>query len=332
MCGIDRYPMRQSNLWQQISPSPRVRVISDNDYSGDPDGLVQLAHHLLSPSVLTTAIIATRLRPNDGWGSSRDSIEEAVECAERIVELCHLPTNPKIFRGASHSLPDRSTPIESEGAREIIREAMRDDTDLPLYIVCGASLTEIASAWLLEPRIADRLTVVWIGGHEHEGLAVPPPGGSDMEYNLHVDPIAGQVLFNDSNLKLWQVPRDSYRSVIASFAELHERMSLAGELGAHLFGALSSVAKRLMAEGYNPGETYVLGDSPLVLLTALQTTFEPDASSSEFFEVKAPLITDSGLYEQNPNGRTIRVFRRLDNRVLLEDLYSKLSGLARQYS
>lgn len=28
---------------------PRSRVIVDNGFSGDPDDLVQLAHHLLSP-------------------------------------------------------------------------------------------------------------------------------------------------------------------------------------------------------------------------------------------------------------------------------------------
>lgn len=31
--------------------SPRMRVVIDNDYSGDPDGLLQLLHHALSPSV-----------------------------------------------------------------------------------------------------------------------------------------------------------------------------------------------------------------------------------------------------------------------------------------
>ena len=29
---------------------PRSRVILDNDYAGDPDGLFQTAHHLLSPT------------------------------------------------------------------------------------------------------------------------------------------------------------------------------------------------------------------------------------------------------------------------------------------
>ena len=31
--------------------SPRMRVVIDNNYSGDPDGLLQLLHHALSPSV-----------------------------------------------------------------------------------------------------------------------------------------------------------------------------------------------------------------------------------------------------------------------------------------
>ena len=38
-------------------PCPRIRVITDNDYSGDPDGLVQLAHLLLSPSVDIRAVV-----------------------------------------------------------------------------------------------------------------------------------------------------------------------------------------------------------------------------------------------------------------------------------
>jgi hypothetical protein len=32
-------------------PRTRVRVIIDNDFSGDPDDLFQLAHHVLSLSV-----------------------------------------------------------------------------------------------------------------------------------------------------------------------------------------------------------------------------------------------------------------------------------------
>jgi purine nucleosidase len=182
----------------------------------------------------------------------------------------------------------------------------------------------VASAWLIEPRIAERLTVIWIGGHEHDGLAEPPPGGSDMEYNLHIDPIAGQVVFNDSDLRIWQVPRNMYRTVIASRAELLVRMRPHGDLGRYLFDALAEVVQKVVALGMHLGETYVLGDSPLVLLTALVTAFEPGTASSFHVTRPCPRIADTGLYEPDPEGRPLRIYTQLDNRTLLEDLYAKL--------
>ena len=46
---------------------PAVRVIVDNDFAGDPDDLVQLAHHLMCPSVTVRAVISSHLRPGDGF-------------------------------------------------------------------------------------------------------------------------------------------------------------------------------------------------------------------------------------------------------------------------
>ena len=304
--------------------SPRVRVISDNDYSGDPDGLVQLAQHLLSPSVDVRLVIGSHLRVGDSFDPSGKSAEMAAISAAKIAEWCGR-SGVCVIAGTNDALLDRTTPIASDAAKAIVAEAMRDDTDLPLFVTCGAGLTEIASAWLLEPRIAQRLTLIWIGGHEHEGLAEPPPGGTDMEYNLGIDPVAGQVVFNDSDLRIWQVPRDMYRTVIASQAELLLRMRPHGELGRHLFDALAGVVEMVSTKfGIRMGETYVLGDSPLVLLTALWTAFEPGPASSFHVTIRCPNIADSGLYEPNPNGRPLRVYTQLDNRALLEDLYAKL--------
>jgi hypothetical protein len=43
-----------------------MRVIVDNDFSGDPDGLFQMAHLLLSPSVDIRGIIGSHLSVKDG--------------------------------------------------------------------------------------------------------------------------------------------------------------------------------------------------------------------------------------------------------------------------
>ena len=74
------------------------------------------------------------------------------------------------------------------------------------------------------------------------------------------------------------------------------------------------------------GETYVLGDNPLVLLSALQTPWEADPASSESIRVPAPRIDDEGNYQIDPKGRHIRVFRKLDTRLLLEDFFAKAAG------
>ena len=317
----------------------RVRMICDNDYAGDPDGLVQLAHHLLSPSVDVRAVIASHLGPDDAFDPSGRSAEHGAVAARRIAELAGR-ADVAILAGAERALSGRAAPARgedpgagageappSEGARAIIAEALRDDPR-PLYVACGGGLTEIASAWLAQPRIAQLITaVVWIGGAEHHlpgvGSVPAPPGAAGPEYNTGIDLHAAQVVF-DSDLPLWQVPRDAYRRLLVSSAELETRMRPAGALGAHLTEALDD-ARRLMAGlGQDLGETYALGDTPLVLLTALQSAFQPDTSSSEHTLVPAPRIGDDGGYLARPDGRPIRVYRRLDARLAVEDLFAKL--------
>jgi len=202
-----------------------------------------------------------------------------------------------------------------------VQEALHDDTETPLYVLCGGGLTNIASAYLLDPRIASRLHLVWIGGPEHAGLASPPPGAGRVEYNLSIDRLAAQVVFNVSTIPLWQVPRDAYRQALVSTAELSARIDARAPLGAFLLGRLDDLLQR--AKG-SLGETYVLGDNPLVLLSALQSSWERDPASSRYVERPAPLVNNAGAFEPNPAGRTIRVYTTLDTRLMFEDLYAKI--------
>lgn len=302
----------------------RFRVISDNDYAGDPDGLFQLAHHLLSPSVEVRAVIGSHLAVGDPFDPSGRSAANGAAAATTVLELLGLVGQVPVITGSELPLVSHSEPQRSAAAEAIVAEAMRDDTDLPLFVVLGAGLTELASAYLIEPGIADRLTAVWIGGPEHTDLgAVPPPNAMPIEYNLNIDLLAGQVIF-DSPIPLWQVPRNAYRECIASMSELILRVRGRGELGAHLYQTLIDVFELVAPHGLNMGEVYVLGDSPLVLLTALQTGFEPDPASSAYAVVPRPRLDDHGGYVANPDGAPIRVYSGLDVRLMLDDLYAKL--------
>lgn len=301
--------------------TPRMRVIVDNDFSGDPDGLFQLAHLLLSPAADTRAIIGSHLGVNDFLDSSHQQAANAVKKANELIAVMGLSNPPPVLRGSETAMPDDQTPVKSEGVDFIIKEALRTDTKLPLYVVCGAGLTEIASALLSHPEIADKLTLVWIGGPEYGGLAYPPPRGSKIEYNLNIDMAAARAVFNRTEVKIWQVPRNAYRQPLISFAELVLHVKSSGKTGEWLYQELINVMKKLG----RVGETYILGDSPLVLLTALQSYFEPDPSSSEYLLRDSPLINSSGQYEINPSGRKIRVYSRLDTGLMFRDFYAKLA-------
>jgi len=312
------------DIWAAPRLPPRVRVMSDNDYAGDPDGLVQLAHLLLSPTVDVRAVIGSHLRPHDPLDPSPDVAEKAARIARQVAGLAGREGQVPIIAGSNVGLADGNTPIASAAARAIVAEAMREDAKLPLYVTCGAGLTEIASAWLIEPRIAGRLTLVWIGGPEYPDLAPPPPGAEEMEYNLAIDPIAARVVFNDSDLDIWQVPRNLYRTAIASRSELMLRLRSRGELGRFLFGRISRVIGLIAQYGFASSETYILGDSPLVLLTALQTPFQPAPASCAYVTRPCPRLSARGRYEDAPTGRPIRVYTSLDTRLLFEDLFAKL--------
>ena len=302
---------------------PRIRVISDNDYSGDPDGLFQLAHLLLSPSADIRLVIGSHLRPGDPFDPSTVTADNAKAEADKIIELVGLAGRVRTVAGSNSGLVDRATPIATDAARAIVDEAM-SDSELPLFVTLGGGLTELASAYLIEPRIADRLTAVWIGGPEHPGLGTPPPDpDGPSEYNTRIDIAAAQVVF-DSPIPLWQVPRNAYRQAVVSTAELDVRVRPCGRIGGHLVGALDRGTERWWKSGQNLGETYILGDNPLVLLTALQTAFQPDPASSDHLELPAPALDDHGDYVPRPGGRPMRVYARLDARLMFEDLYAKL--------
>lgn len=310
------------------APRPRMRVISDNDYSGDPDGLFQLAHHLLCRSIAMPLVVGSHLVGNSAWDTSR---QQATDAANKVRELlgvmgpAALPTT--VLAGAERAIPAREAWKPSPATAAVVREAMRSDTDLPLYYVAGASLTEIALAWLAEPRIGKRLRLVWIGGNEHDGMAEPPPGPREPEFNFGLDPVAAKVIFDESDIEVWQVPRNAYRQMLFSVAELAE-LAETGPIGAWLKGridALDAMLARLpIGNRFRMGETIILGDSPLVTLTALQTPFQPDAASSSYRTIPTPRINPDGSYSARFDGRPMRVYSMIDAGATLRDMMARL--------
>jgi len=282
-----------------------ARVITNTDAKNEADDQFAIVQTMLSPKFDNVGFIAAHF----GNRRTDHSMEESYAELEKIFDIMKFDKTGMIYRGGTHALPDENTPVDSEGARLIIKEAMSDDPR-PLYVTFFGPLTDLASAYLMEPRIAGRLIAIWIGGGQY------PVGGT--EFNLSNDINAANVIMK-SKIELWQVPKNAYEMMTVSLAELQTKVRPRGEIGRYLFDQL---CEHLMEEGprksaFRTGEAWVLGDNPAVGLILFESRFQ-------FDWMPAPEFTSDMRYIHTGRNRSIRVYNKVENRFILEDLFAKL--------
>lgn len=287
--------------FRAIPQRPSARVIVDNDFAGDPDGLVALAHQLLTPKTRTVLITSSALNPKlTDPAIAGKTAAAGKDIAEELMRQARLVAPPPVFAG-TEDLGNSKAPA-SKAALAIVAEAMRDDP-LPLFFTCGGPLTNLAAALRIEPRIAQRMTVVWIGGGSY-------PNGN-WEYNLATDVAAAQEVVERSAVPLWQIPQAAYRQMQASVAELGDQLRPISPFGAWLYDRFTTPPAFI-----NVGGSWPLGDSPTVLLTAISP------ESSTFIDRTARRINADGTYGAEIAGRTVRVYETLDARLTFADFYA----------
>lgn len=294
-----------------------IRVIADTDCSCECDDQFCIAHMLMTPRFDMRGIIAAHY-------AEPDSEQKSYEEIRRVMNLMDVEDSGiKVLHGAKQAMVDIHTPVDSEGARFIVEEAMKDD-DRPLFICGQAACTNIASAYLMEPRIARKVVVIWIGGRPY------PEGG--FEFNQNNDLNAARVLFQ-SDLELWQVPFNVYTVMKVSFFEMLNHVYPCGKIGEYLvkhtmevsggisdnvIGSRGSDMSKGAAITSFGGELWSLGDSVCVGLMMNNTL-------GRFHMEKAPDELDNrGFYKwSGRKKREIRVYDTIDNRFIIQDMLEK---------
>ncbi|MBQ4580143.1 MAG: nucleoside hydrolase [Clostridia bacterium] len=297
--------MIYSNYKFHVPFEKQVRVITNTDAKNEADDQFAIVQTLLSPKLDNVGFIAAH------YGTKHsDGMERSYRELETIFDKMGFNKEGMLYHGAPHAIPNTKTPIDSEGAQLIICEAMKDDPR-PLYITFLGPLTDMACALLLEPKIASRCTVIWIGGGPY------PHGG--IEFNQDNDINAVNVVFR-SKVPVWQVPKNVYEMMAVSLAELEHRVRPCGAIGEYLCDQLDQHAFEdgPRQSDFRSGETWVLGDNPTVGLLLYEHRFE-------FDWVNAPLVTHDSTYVPDVRNRPIRAYRHIDSRLILEDMYAKLA-------
>lgn len=293
-------PTPRDASMRRIPQRAAARVIVDNDFAGDPDALFALAHHLLAPAARTALVTTSGVNAEFAKRTGQvKTVLDAREIARDLIRRLGLPDAPSVVAGAE---PGDERP--SDAARAIVAEALREDP-LPLYLACGGPLTNVAAALRLDPGIARRMTLIWIGGGAY-------PDGA-WEYNLVTDLAAARHVVEDTTVPLWQVPQSTYRQMQYSIAEMEADLRPISPFTRWLYDHFTTPPDFAQVGG-----TWPMGDSPPVLFTALST------ESSRYVDRAARRLLPDGRYGEELSGRSVRVWESVDARLVFADFLARL--------
>ncbi|MGI6173983.1 MAG: nucleoside hydrolase [Christensenellales bacterium] len=168
------------------APAGHIDMVLDTDAYNEIDDQFAISLAIRSKEKLTVKALCAApfwnprsVGPEDGMEKSYDEILKLLRLAGEDVP---------VYRGSKEYLPNEDTPVDSPAAREIARLAMEYSPEKPLYVVAIGAITNVASAILLNPAIAEKIVVVWLGGHAFEWH-------DNREFNCQQDVAAARVVF-----------------------------------------------------------------------------------------------------------------------------------------
>ena len=177
-------------------PKGQIDMVLDTDAYNEIDDQFAISYALHAPDKLTVqALYAAPFFNNRSTGPA-DGMERSYQEIRKLLRLAGMAR--PVFRGSEDYLPDEKTPVESDAARDLCARAIACTSERPLYVVAIGAITNVASALLMQPEIADRIVVVWLGGNSLEWH-------DNREFNCQQDVAAARVVF-DSGAPLVMLP------------------------------------------------------------------------------------------------------------------------------
>jgi inosine-uridine nucleoside N-ribohydrolase len=168
------------------TPEGPIDMVLDTDAYNEIDDQFAIAYALESRDKLNLKALYAAPFWNERSTGPADGMEKSYDEIVRLLALAQAQT--PVFKGSERYLPDEKTPVSSPAAQDLVRRAAQYTTEKPLYVAAIGAITNVASALLLDPSIAERIVVVWLGGHSLEWPTTD-------EFNMAQDVAAARVVF-----------------------------------------------------------------------------------------------------------------------------------------
>lgn len=177
-------------------PTGKVRMVIDTDTFNEIDDQFAIVYALLSPEQLAVEALYAAPFFNKRASSPGDGMEKSYDEILRLLDRLEMSGDNFAYRGSNGFLADYDNPYDNEAVRDLIDRVMSSSE--PLYVVAIGALTNIASAILIEPKIVEKMIVVWLGGN---ALHWP----HNREFNLSGDVLAARLVL-DCGVPLILIP------------------------------------------------------------------------------------------------------------------------------
>ena len=294
-------------------PTGRVDVILDTDAYNEVDDQFAIAYLLHAEERVNLLgfcaapfFNSRSVSPADGMKKSYDEIKKLLQLAGR-EDLCG-----RVYRGSEQYLSDEKTPVFSDAARFLAETARGYTPQHPLYVVAIGAITNVASALLSAPEIAENIVIVWLGGHAHHWRRQPAG-----EFNMTQDIAAACVVFG-SGAPLVQLPcAGVVDHFIVTEAELQRYMLGKNPLSDYL-------AKNVLeAQAYAAGQPWgrVIWD-----VTAAAWLLNDGERFMQSVLTPPMLPTEERGYEPSATAKPIRYVYAVDRTALLADMFRRIAG------
>ena len=303
-------------------PTGPVRMVLDTDAYNEIDDQYALAYALLARERLRLEAIYAAPFHNDRSDGPEDGMLRSRREILRVLDRMGRSPEGWVYEGSRSWLPSAHRPVPSPAVNDLIARARTHvepagdgggfDSDRgeglpsPLYVVAIGAATNVASALLTAPDIAERIVVVWLGGN-------PSYWDRAVEFNVQQDMHAARVLF-DSGVPLVHVPcRNVTQHLSTTQPEIEAYVRPAGELGAYLADIFADFHTDHFAR------SKVLWD-----VGAIAWLVDPTWTPSVL--THSPLLTDQGTWSHDPSRHLMREVRWADRDSIFADLFRRLAA------
>jgi inosine-uridine nucleoside N-ribohydrolase len=206
-------------------PEGKVRIVIDTDTYNEIDDQFAVVHAMLSPEKLSVEGIYAAPFFNHRSTSPENGMEMSYDEILRLLDRLEVSPYGLAYRGSKGFLRDYNHPLVSDAVKDLVERALQSEE--LLYVVAIGALTNIASAIILEPKIIEKIVVIWLGGN-----AMHWPHTN--EFNLIGDVLASRLVL-DCGVPLVLIPCAGVTTHLRStVSEIEQYVQGRGAIGDYL--------------------------------------------------------------------------------------------------